>query len=279
MKNNEDIAKHYTHGNLLGAIKSGLGKLGKTPQTVSIHDLAPVDEFHIGGRAASEHFIAQLEFLPDMQILDIGCGLGGGARFSAQATGAQVTGIDLTGEYIETGQVLNSWVGLEKQVTLKQENALAMSFENGCFDGAYMMHVAMNIADKQALFEEVFRVLKPGARFGIYDIMRTGDGELAYPVPWADSIATSHLSSAAQYMQALVMSGFEVEQPTSRRDFALAFFAQIKAKTQANGGPPPLGLHTLMRASTGEKLQNMVKNISARIIAPVEMIARKPNLL
>ncbi len=246
MVNSGDIAKHYAHGDLLGAIENGLSKLGKTPETVNVHDLAPVDEFHIGGRAASEYFLAQLEFLPNMQILDIGCGLGGGARFSAQTTGAHVTGIDLTEEYIETGQVLNSWVGLEKQVTLKQENALAMSFKDSHFDGAYMMHVGMNIADKQALFTEVFRILKPGARLGIYDIMRTGDGELAYPVPWADSIATSHLSSAAQYMRALVMSGFEVEQPTSRRDFALAFFAQIKAKTQANGGPPPLGLHTLM---------------------------------
>lgn len=278
MATNGDIAKHYVHGNLLAAIENGLSKLGKTPETVNIHDLAPVDEFHIGGRGASEHFLAQLEFLPDMQILDIGCGLGGGARFSAQTTGAQVTGIDLTQEYIETGQVLNLWVGLENQVTLKQENALAMSFKNSRFDGAYMMHVAMNIADKQALFEEVFRILKPGARFGIYDIMRTGDGELAYPVPWAANMATSHLSSAIQYMRALVMSGFEVEHPTSRRDFALAFFAQIKARTQANEGPPPLGLHTLMQASTGKKLQNMVKNISAGIIAPVEMIALKPNI-
>ena len=77
-------------------------------------------------------------------------------------------------------------------------------------------------------------------------------------------------------MQALVMSGFEVERPTSRRDFALAFFAKMKANAQVNGGPPPLGLHTLMQASTAEKIQNMVSNISADMIAPVEMIARKP---
>ncbi len=278
MTHDKDVAKHYEHGNLLVAIKTALSKLGKTPKNVNIHDLAPVDEFHIGGRTASEHFLCQLGFGKNMHVLDIGCGLGGGARFSAHTTGAQVTGIDLTQEYIETGKVLNAWVGFEKQVILQCENALEMSFADACFDGAYMMHVGMNIPDKQALFTEVFRILKPGAQFGIYDIMKTGEEELSYPVPWAQGIATSHLSSETQYMQALVMAGFEVEGPTSRRDFALAFFAKMKANAQANGGPPPLGLHTLMQASTAEKIQNMVGNISAGMIAPVEMIARKPKI-
>ena len=43
----------------------------------------------------------------------------------------------------------------------------------------------MNIADKAGVFREVARVLKPGARFTIYDIMRTSDGTPAFPVPWA----------------------------------------------------------------------------------------------
>jgi len=42
----------------------------------------------------------------------------------------------------------------------------------------------MNIADKSALFAEAARVLRAGARFAIFDLMRTGDGELSYPLPW-----------------------------------------------------------------------------------------------
>ena len=52
-------------------------------------------------------------------------------------------------------------------------------------------------------------------------------------------------------------------------------FKQMRAKTEANGGPAPLGLHTLMKESTPNKLKNMVDNIAAGYIAPVEIIAHK----
>src|SRR6266404_8810708 len=72
----QDISTHYTHGNLVAAIRSGVESLGKTIDSVTVDDLGPVDEFHTGGRQASEHFIDQLGVTPDMHILDIGCGLG-----------------------------------------------------------------------------------------------------------------------------------------------------------------------------------------------------------
>ena len=56
---------------------------------------------------------------------------------------------------------------------------------------------------------------------------------------------------------------------------ALAFFADLRAKTAAASGPPPLGLHVLMGKNTPEKVQNMIDNISNGGIAPVELIARK----
>ncbi|WP_340693934.1 methyltransferase domain-containing protein [Hyphomonas sp.] len=159
---------------------------------------------------------------------------------------------------------------------MREENALSMSFPDAMFDGAYIMHVGMNIEDKAALFAEVFRVLRPGARFGIYDIMRTGPGELAYPVPWAGSPATSFLADTDTYKTAMQAAGFVVSDETSRRDFALEFFRNVRVANQANGGPPPLGLHTLMQHTAAAKVGNLVKNISAGLIAPVELIATKP---
>jgi len=159
---------------LVAAIRDGLGKLGKTPATVTVDDLAPVDEFHIGGRQASEAFLAQLALTPNQRVLDIGCGLGGSARFAATRYGCEVTGIDLTGAFVDTGKVLCDWVGLADRVSLLQGSALDMLFESGAFDAAYMLHVGMNIADKRQLCADVHRVLRPGACFGIYDLMRTG---------------------------------------------------------------------------------------------------------
>jgi ubiquinone/menaquinone biosynthesis C-methylase UbiE len=95
-----------------------------------------------------------------------------------------------------------------------------MPFPDRSFDGAYMLHVGMNIEDKEKLASEVARVLRPGSVFGIYDVMRTGPGELAYPVPWAardlSSLAsvtgvTSHSPSSMSYAPRL--GPLEVHRP------------------------------------------------------------------
>ncbi len=275
MSGDEAVAGHYTHGSLLAAIGEALETLGKTPETVSTDDLAPVDEFHIGGRQASEHFLSQLPLDTEAQVLDVGCGLGGASRFTASRFGCRVTGIDLTAEYVETGQTLSSWVGLEDRIALHQGSALEMPFGDAGFDAAYMMHVGMNIADKARLFAEVYRVLKPGGSFGVYDVMRTGEGALTFPVPWATTDETSAVATPEAYRQGLEAAGFEVAAERNRRDFALDFFAELSAKIAAAGGPPPLGLHILMGETRTEKIENMVENISADRIAPVELIARK----
>jgi len=51
-----DVSHHYTHGSLTDAIRDGLASLGKAPGTVTVDDLAPVDEFHIGGRRHPKTF-------------------------------------------------------------------------------------------------------------------------------------------------------------------------------------------------------------------------------
>ena len=275
MLNDKAVSEHYLHGDLLKAIQAAIPKLGKTIDSITIEDLAPVDEFHIGGRLATDNLLDQLDFSEEDHILDVGCGLGGASRFIANKYNNCVTGIDLTQEYIDVGKALCAWVGLDKQVTLHQGSALNLPFEDETFDGAIMLHVGMNIDDKAKLFTEIYRVLRPGASFGVYDVMQITDGELTYPVPWATENSTSKLATPDQYKQALNHAGFKVSKENARGDFALEFFRQMRAKTEANGGPPPLGLHTLMRESTAVKVKNMIDNIAADLIAPVEIIAQK----
>ena len=267
------VAEHYTHGNLIGDIKDAIAQMGKTTDQLSIDDLAPVDEFHIGGRIATENLLGQLNFNSTHHILDMGCGLGGASRYIASQFNARVTGVDLTQEFIDTGNELNRWVGLNNQISLQQGSILSLPFEAESFDGALMLHVGMNIGDKNAIFKEAYRVLKPGSKFGIYDIMKTGDGDLTYPVPWATDESTSNLASSDQYQQVLKQAGFKTGIINNRREFSLELFKQMKANTRAHGDPPPLGLHTLMQSSTPVKLKNMVENIAAGRIAPIEIIA------
>ncbi len=275
MQYDKSVAEHYLHGNLLKAIEAALPKIGKTPNSITLEDLSPMDEFHIGGREATEQLIEQLNFTPQSHVLDIGCGLGGTARFVATRCRNHITGIDLTEEYIETGKTLCKWLNLDTQITLQQGSALSMPFPDNTFDGSYMLHVGMNIEDKASLFAEVQRVLRPGAMFGIYDVMRDSVGELTYPVPWASSESTCQLATLEEYTDALKNSGFSILKEKNYRDFALQFFTRVAARAAKKGTPPALGLHLLMQESTTSKIKNMTANIAAGYIAPVEIIAQK----
>lgn len=271
----EAIAKHYARSDLLQAISIGIEKLGKTTATVALEDLAPVDEFHIGGSLATRSFLDQVAIAAEDHVLDIGCGIGGASRFAAQNYGCRVTGIDLTAAYVETGNALCSWFELQHRVNLVQGNALAMNFPANTFDKAFILHVGMNIEDKELLAEEAWRVLKPDGVLGIYDVMRLGFEELAFPVPWATVSESSSVASLDEYKEALAKVGFEVVSERNRREFALKFFENLKADSAAAEAPPPLGLHILMGENAPIKVQNMIQNISQNRVAPIELIGKK----
>ena len=275
MSRTDDVTSHYTQTNLIAAIAAGVEALGKDQATVTVEDLAPVDEFHIGGRAATQAFLDQLSFTPAMRVLDVGCGIGGAARFAATQYGVTVTGVDLTAAYVEAGNELCRWVGLADQIDLQCRNAADLGLPDASMDAAYMLHVGMNIPEKDRVFAEVARVLKPGGCFGVYDVMQIGAGELTFPVPWASEPSTSAVATPAFYAETLAANGFTVTGQRDRHAYAVTFFEQLKAKLEGASGPPPLGLHILMGIDAPVKVRNMIDNIGAGRIAPVEIIARK----
>ena len=271
----QSVARHYTHGSLERAILGALAASGKDPDRLAPADLAPVDEFHIGGRQATIDLADQLEAGPGLHLLDVGSGLGGASRFFADERSCRVTGIDLTEEYVRAAEALARRVGLADRVSYRHGSALDLPFAPGTFDGAYMLHVGMNVEDKARLFAEVRRVLRPGGLFGVYDVMREGgEGDLGFPVPWASSPETSFVESAATYRRLLGGAGFAVQKERGRRGFAIEFFRQMRAQAVQGGGPPPLGLHILMGASAPQKAANMMDNLERGLIAPTEIIAR-----
>ncbi|MEZ5294056.1 MAG: methyltransferase domain-containing protein [Vicinamibacterales bacterium] len=267
------VARQYETGGLLGSLRAALTAQGLAPDTISVDDLAPADEFHMGGRQATKEFHAQLGWQSGQRLLDVGCGIGGAARYVASRYGVDVTGLDLTAEFVETGNEVSRWVGLSDRVALRQGSALAPPFGDQAFDGAYMMHVGMNIADKPALFAGLARVLRPGGTFGVYDVMRAGDGAVPYPVPWAESGATCALASPADYEDALAAAGFEIAARRDRREFALEFFHRMRAAMAGADGPPPIGLHLILGANAALKVRHMIEALTEGVIAPVEMIA------
>jgi SAM-dependent methyltransferase len=179
----------------------------------------------------------------------------------------------LTEEFVRVAGSLTTRTKLDGLAEFRQGSALELPFEPGTFDGAYMIHVGMNIADKAGIFREVRRVLKPEGLFMVFDIMRAAEGAIKYPVPWALSEETSFVGTVKDYRDALQNGGFRIAQERGRGPFGIAFTERMMAR-MAQGGPPALGLHLLM----GEKTPIMVRNILAMmkegVLEPVELYAR-----
>jgi SAM-dependent methyltransferase len=272
-----DLVEHYGGDELLASIEAGMDAMGLTSATTGVDVLGPVDEFHVGGRPATTDLCERLGVESDMTVVDVGCGIGGTARFLASRFGCAVTGVDLAPNYVAVARELTEWTGLSDRVRFKVGSALEMPFDGDSFDGAVQLHVGMNIEDKQTLCDEVFRILRPGGRFGLYDIMRTSEDPLTFPVPWAANESMSFVDDIPAYQTALEAAGFEVEQLRGRRAFAIEFFAAMRKKSSNGAGPPPLGLHIILGQDASLKIANMVDAIAAGTIAPVEIICRKPD--
>ncbi|MEM7541218.1 MAG: methyltransferase domain-containing protein [Pseudomonadota bacterium] len=273
MPNEKQVSEHYSQNDLIAGIEKGLAALGKTPDTVTLEDLGPVEEFHVGGRDATQSFLDQIDIQSSDHLLDVGCGIGGPSRFVATTYGCQVTGVDLTPDFIDAGNEICRWLGLTNAVTLMVGSALELPMDDASIDKAYMLHVGMNIADKNRLMQEVYRVLKPGGVFAIFDIMRQGEGDLVFPVPWASEGSGSSVASADVYKSAMASAGFEITAERNRHQFAIEFFETMQKKNA--DGPPPLGLHVIMGAGTPEKMKNVKMNLDNDLIAPVELIGKK----
>lgn len=270
-----EVAKHYTTGALMRHILNALRTLDIDPDAATPDDLAAVDEFHTGGRRATDDLLAQIGIRPTALALDIGCGIGGPARHVAHTKGAHVTGVDLTRELVETARELSALVGLADQTDFHTGSALALPVKDAHFDLAIMLHVGMNIEDKTRLMAEAKRALKPGGIFAIFDVMRAEDAAspLVFPLPWSECAATSFVTPLAAYEDAARAAGLEIVATRARAEFALEFFAGVSARMKEHG-PSPLGIHLMMRETAGEKIGNFVDSIKAGRVAPVELILR-----
>lgn len=267
------VALHYGNVGLLGRIIDGLEAVGVDFDNLKTIDLAPVDEFHIGGREATAAAVERMALNAEHRVLDIGCGIGGASRYIAETIGCQVDGVDLTPEYVLTAKALTEMIGLEDKVSHEIASALAMPFTDDAFDAAITFHVAMNIPERDAFYREIARVLKPGGTLCLYDVMKVGETPVTYPMPWAQSIETSHLTTIGETGTLLDGAGFTVVKVDDRTAEAVEFFERMAA-ARAGGPPPPLGVHLAMGADAAAKIGNARRSIAQGEMAPVMMVAR-----
>lgn len=271
------IHGYYSPNNLYDKIVDGLNTLGTDLSKVTLDDLQPVDEFHIRGDTATKELIALAEFTADMHILDVGCGIGGSTRRLSHETGCRVTGIDLSGEYIDAAQRLTRLLNMQERVSFHACNALELPFEDNSFDGVWSLQMNMNVDDKQAWLNETFRVLKPGGRAIFYEVCAHKNTHTHFPVPWAQDSSMSFLVSPESFREIIESAGFEIALWNDKTALAQAAFANAREPV---GEPnlPVLGVYLLVGSDIQTKAYNLRRNLDEECVSLIESVAVKPPL-
>lgn len=263
MGHEESVSAHYGRTNVEELLLGMITADGGNPNSFAPADLHGADQLHVGGAAATTRVAGRAGINAGSHVLDLGSGLGGVARHVAHDFGATVHGVDLTPQFVATARSLTARTGLSGQLAFSQGSILALPFDDDSFDTALMIHVGMNIQDKDTVFSEAARVLRSGSVFAVYDVMLMGGDLEQYPLPWAATADTSFVQPPLAYSDALAQAGFAVDYEAKPLAEGIEFLERVTT----NGGPAGVDR---------EAMVNLLAAFRAGLLAPVEIYARLP---
>ncbi|MGC8476508.1 MAG: class I SAM-dependent methyltransferase [Acetobacteraceae bacterium] len=264
------VISHYARTDIAPRILAALAETAGPDTPVTPEALAPLDHFHSRGVAATAALCRLLDPQPDEAVLDIGCGIGGPARWIAARTGCRVTGVDLTPEFVAAAAALAAATGQSAALRFLEGSALALPLPDGTFERAYSQNVVMNIADKPAVYAEARRVLRPGGVLALSNLTAGPAGPPDYPLPWAAGPETSFLSTPEETRAALDAAGFEILAFHDVSDEIVAFNQALRGS-----GRPRLGMGVLVGEAIMERQRNSARGLAEGRLRAIEVLARR----
>jgi SAM-dependent methyltransferase len=265
------VNRQYGQPGLGEALLTALQRAGKDVEALTADDLAPFEEIHIRGREATRVLAQQAQLGAGENVLDVGSGIGGPARTLAAEFGCRVTGLDLTENFCRAAEMLTARLGLSDRVQFRQGSALEMPFEAASFDVVWMQHITMNIPDKDRLFREIHRVLRPAGRLALYEILAGPVSPPHFPVPWANDPSLSFLVTPAAFHAALLSAGFRESAWIDATGRCLQWH-RARLAARPPGTPSPLGIELILGADYPEKSRNVLRNLEEDRIAVIQAI-------
>ncbi|EMR71945.1 putative sterol 24-c-methyltransferase protein [Eutypa lata UCREL1] len=168
--------------------------------------------------ARHEHYLAHsIDIKPGMRVLDVGCGVGGPAREIVKFAGCHVTGLNINGYQVQRATSYAAKEGLSHKLDFKQGDFMNLPFPDKSFDAAYAIEATVHAPSLQGVYSEIFRVLKPGGTFGVYEWLMTDayDNDdlehrrIRLDIEQGNGIA--QMVKIAEGLEAIRAAGFELE--------------------------------------------------------------------
>ena len=199
---------HYGHSEVGDRIRRALETAGADLERLAVTDLAPFDHLHGGGKSTTLHLARLAGVTPGLRIADLGGGIGGPARTLAAEFGCTVDVVDFTEEFCRVGTWLTDLTKLERQVHFYHASALQTPLSTGAYDLVWMQNTGMNINDRNALYAEVSRLLRPGGQYALQEVMVGPVSPVFYPQGWASTAETSFLYPPDEVHGFITAAGF-----------------------------------------------------------------------
>ncbi|MEX3969669.1 methyltransferase domain-containing protein [Paraburkholderia caribensis] len=273
MKEAEKVNEHYSTTTLRSRLETALNAAGLESQQLTPELLAPLDQFHSRGLAATVDLANAAGVSADKLVLDIGSGLGGPSRYLANKYGCRVRGVDLNEHFVDAATYLTKRAGVFDKVAYQAANALSLPFDNGVFDIVWTQHVAMNIGDRDAFYTEARRVLKPAGKIAIYDVIDAGLEPLHYPVPWARTAETSFLVTAEHMRTSLERCGFVISSWIDQTQAGVEWFRAYAATLPKSAEGAALSLDIVMGEEFNTMTANFARNLMEGRIGLAQVVA------
>lgn len=176
-----------------------------------IEDLLSYDQDHLGGLEATETCLDLLKFCEPCQVLDIGSGLGGPARYISHKTGCNVTGVEIQYDRYSISKLLTKSTGLEKKVSFVYGDFVSIDFQQ-TFSHVISFLSILHIIDKELALEKLADTLQDGGKIYIEDYYRKAPSSTENNEILLETISCPSLFELDYYLRILQENKIKIEQ-------------------------------------------------------------------